>query len=235
MCGKKVAISQSNYIPWKGYFDNIAKVDEFVLYDDMQYTKRDWRNRNKIKTPAGLSWLSIPVEVKGKFFQKISETKISDKHWVTKHLNTLKHNYSKASQFKLMLPLIEEWYEEARELNTISQVNFHFLTKICHYLNINTKISFSSDYKLLEYGKTERLVDLCKQLNAEHYFTGEAAKSYMDESLFYNNGIQLHYYDYSGYKKYRQLYGDFEHYVSVLDVLFNEGDNSRSFLKYSAS
>ena len=91
MYSKKVAISQSNYIPWKGYFDNIALVDEFVLYDEMQYTKRDWRNRNKLKTNQGLKWLTIPVEVKGKYYQKINETRISDRNWNVKHLNFLKH------------------------------------------------------------------------------------------------------------------------------------------------
>ena len=105
---KKVAISQSNYIPWKGYFDNIAMVDEFVLYDDMQYTKRDWRNRNKIKTANGLHWLSVPVDVKGKYFQKINETKISDPSWSTKHLNSLKHNYSKSKCYKEVIDFIED-------------------------------------------------------------------------------------------------------------------------------
>ena len=96
---KKVAIIQSNYIPWKGYFDIINKVDEFILYDDAQYTRRDWRNRNKIKTPQGLKWMSIPVKVKGKFFQKISETKVSDTTWYKNHLALLKQNYSLTNTF----------------------------------------------------------------------------------------------------------------------------------------
>ena len=97
---KKVAISQSNYIPWKGYFDLINKVDEFILYDDAQFTRRDWRNRNKIKTLNGLQWLTIPVDVKGKYFQKIKETKISDKNWGMNHWQQIKQNYSKARHFK---------------------------------------------------------------------------------------------------------------------------------------
>ena len=94
---KKIAISQSNYIPWKGYFDLINKVDEFILYDDAQFTRRDWRNRNKIKTTKGLHWLTIPVDVKGKYFQKINETKIIDKNWGVKHWQQIKHNYSKVT------------------------------------------------------------------------------------------------------------------------------------------
>ncbi len=230
---KKVAISQSNYIPWKGYFDNISQVDEFVLYDDMQYTKRDWRNRNKIKTPQGLKWMSVPVEVKGKFFQKISETIISDVHWSKKHIDLLKQNYSKAPAYKEVFPFIEELYRTANRFKTISEINHHFITQLCNYLHIKTKISFSSDYKLLEEGKTERLVDLCKQMDADEYFTGSAAKSYMDPVLFEKEGVQVTYYEYTGYTEYKQLYEGFEHGVSVLDLIFNEGHNASKFLKYT--
>lgn len=229
----KIAISQSNYIPWKGYFDNIALVDEFILYDDMQYTKRDWRNRNKIKTAQGLKWLSVPVEVKGKYFQKIKDTRVSNKDWNTNHLNILKNNYSKAKCYKEVLPFVEDLYINAGKLETISEINFHFLRSICEYLEINTKISFSSDYELLPEGKTERLVDLCEQVSGKEYFTGSAAKAYMEEELFTEKGIKVTYYDYSDYDSYEQLYGDFEHGVSILDLLFNKGVESKNFLKFS--
>ena len=229
MKSKKVAISQSNYIPWKGYFENIKAVDEFVLYDDMQYTKRDWRNRNKIKTQEGLKWLTIPVIVKGNYYQKINETKISDHNWKRKHLATLRNVYSKAKCYGEVIEIVEMIYETANQ-DTISELNYHFLTKICEFLKIDTKISFSSNYKLLENGKTERLVDLCKQLQATDYFSGPAAKNYMDVSLFENEGIKVHYYDYSNYPEYTQLYGKFEHRVSILDLIFNEGTNASNFI-----
>ncbi|MFW5835685.1 MAG: WbqC family protein, partial [bacterium] len=98
--GKKIAILQSNYIPWKGYFDIINYVDEFIVYDDAQYTRRDWRNRNLIKTPRGLKWLTIPVEVKGKYTQTIYETKIADKNWAEKHWKSIRHNYNEADCFE---------------------------------------------------------------------------------------------------------------------------------------
>ncbi|MFK5889280.1 MAG: WbqC family protein [Flavobacteriaceae bacterium] len=226
---KKVAISQSNYIPWKGYFNSIKTVDEFVLYDDMQYTKRDWRNRNKIKTPHGLKWLSIPVEVKGKYYQKINETKISDKSWNTKHLNILKNNYAKAKCYNDVIYFIEELYCTATQ-NYLSEINYHFLYKICNFLEIDTKISFSGDYKLLKEGKTEKLVDLCLQLKAFEYYTGSAAKNYMDESLFERENIEVFYFDYSNYPEYSQLYGKFEHQVSILDLIFNEGTDSPKYI-----
>ena len=109
---KKVAILQSNYIPWKGYFDIINMVDEFILYDDMQYTRRDWRNRNQIKTVDGVKWLTIPVESKGKFFQKINETKVSSSKWAQEHWKAICLNYAKAPYFKTYEPLFADIYKK---------------------------------------------------------------------------------------------------------------------------
>lgn len=226
----KVAISQSNYIPWKGYFDNIAQVDEFVLYDDMQYTKRDWRNRNKVKTAQGLKWLSIPVEVKGKYEQRINETRISDPNWNKKHLAIIKNSYAKASAYSDNIGFIEDLFLRA-DMPFLSEINKHFIDELCNYLGIKTVLRRSSDYELLPSGKTERLVGLCESLGATSYFTGAAAKDYMDEQLFLNKGIEVCYYDYSGYPEYRQLHGDFEHGVSILDLILNEGSSARDFLK----
>ena len=118
----KVAVLQSNYIPWKGYFDIIAGVDEFILYDDMQYTRRDWRNRNKIMTPKGPIWLTIPVEVRGKFYQKISETKVADHKWIDRHWKSIQMNYSRARYFNAYKDRIKEIYERCRDENYLSQI-----------------------------------------------------------------------------------------------------------------
>lgn len=229
---KKVAISQSNYIPWKGYFDNIACVDEFILYDDMQYTKRDWRNRNKIKTPKGLKWLTIPVEVKGKFYQKINETNISDQLWFKKHINLLKQNYSNAKHYNSMLTYIEETYNKASKLDNLSEINNIFIKRICSFLNIKTKITLSSEYKVFGGNPTDQLVNICLQTGATDYYTGSAAKNYIDELSFKEKGINIHYFDYSGYIEYEQLHGEFDHGVSILDLMFNEGKSANKFLKY---
>ncbi len=226
----KIAISQSNYIPWKGYFDNIAQVDIFVLYDDMQYTKRDWRNRNKIKTAQGLKWLSIPVQVKGKFYQKINETLISDPDWNKKHLDSLLQNYRTAKCFKEVEPFIRTLYTSCTG-KTISEVNTHFLKTICTFLDIDTTFIHSSDFELAEE-KTQRLVDLCKDLDGTEYYTGPAAKNYMDEDAFLKEDIQVKYYDYSDYKTYDQIFDGFEHQVTILDLIFSEGKNAKSFLKH---
>ena len=226
---KKIAILQSNYIPWKGYFDLINMVDEFILYDDMQYTKRDWRNRNKIQTPQGLKWLSVPVEVKGKYFQKITDTKISDRDWGKKHWNSLKQNYSKSLYFKEYKSIFEELYLNNEE-EYLSQINYRFIVAICKILGITTKIRWSSEFKLIE-GQTEKLLGICKDCNADIYLSGASAQSYFDEELAKKENIKVEWMDYSGYEEYTQLNEPFEHGVSILDLIFNEGSNATKFMK----
>lgn len=227
--GKKLAVIQSNYIPWKGYFDIINMVDEFILFDDAQFTKRDWRNRNVIKTRDGLQWLTIPVEVKGKFYQKINETRINDLNWGKDHWNKILHNYSRARYFNEYKEIFRELYHKI-DTNMLSIVNFKFLKTICEILGIKTKLSWSSDYVLIE-GKTERLISICQQAGADIYYTGPTAKDYMEEDKFKKANIEIVYYDYSGYPEYTQLFGDFEHKVSVLDLIFNVGDDSIKYMK----
>lgn len=226
---KKVAILQSNYIPWKGYFDLINMVDEFILYDDMQYTKRDWRNRNKIKTPQGLKWLSIPVEVKGKYFQKITETKVSDKEWAKKHWQQIQQNYAKTKYFKEYKDIFEELYMKCDE-EYLSQINYKFIITINEILGITTKIRWSSEFELIN-GQTEKLLGICKDCNADVYISGPAAKDYFDEELARQENIKVEWMNYSGYKEYEQLHLPFEHGVTILDLIFNEGPNAKKYMK----
>ncbi len=226
---KKVAIIQSNYIPWKGYFDIINMVDEFILYDDAQYTRRDWRNRNKIKTPQGLLWLTIPVIVKGKYFQKIRDVKIADKNWAKKHWKAIKLNYSKAKYFKDYKDFFEELYLSSKE-EYLSEINYKFIIAINHLLGIKTKIRWSSEF-ILHGDKSEKLLSICKQCNANIYLSGPAAKSYLDVALFEKENIQVEWMDYSGYKEYEQLYPPFEHGVSIIDLIFNVGPHFKHYMK----
>ncbi|HRL26761.1 MAG TPA: WbqC family protein [Alcaligenes sp.] len=228
---KKVAIVQSNYIPWKGYFDMIAAVDEFILYDDMQYTRRDWRNRNQIKTPQGVQWLTVPVRVKGKYHQKIRETEIEGTAWAQDHWKALVQNYSRAPHFKEIAEWLEPLYRDALP-PTLSELNRLLICSICDYLKIRTTISNSWDYQLID-GKTERLVDLCAQAGGTEYISGPAAKGYMDETIFNEQGISLTWFDYSGYPEYPQLWGAFTHGVTILDMLFNCGSLSSSHMRHT--
>lgn len=226
---KTIAILQSNYIPWKGYFDLIHRVDEFILFDDMQYTRRDWRNRNKIKTSQGLLWLSIAVQAKGNYHQRIKDIVVSDAGWNREHWKTIAHHYARAKWFSTYRERLEELYCGCEETH-LSKINHRFLVALCEMLGINTRITWSMDYRLAD-GKTERLVDLCKQAGATEYISGPAAKDYIEEELFAEAGIRLRWMDYSSYREYEQLYGPFEHHVSIIDLILNEGPQASKYLK----
>lgn len=226
---RRALITQSNYIPWKGYFDSIKQVDTFVVYDDMQYTKRDWRNRNLIKTEQGLKWLSIPVEVKGKYFQKIKDTKIADKSWNLSHLNIIKQSYKLAPCYKEMREWLEEMYTYCT-YDYLTDINIHFIQSINSFLGITAEIRYSSEFDLLD-GKTDRLVDICTRLEIFDYYSGPSAESYIDMEKFSAKNINVHYFNYSNYPVYHQLYGKFEHNVSIIDLILNEGIKSADFLK----
>lgn len=225
----RVAIVQSNYLPWKGYFDLIAAVDCFVLYDDAQFTRRDWRNRNKIKTPHGLQWLTVPVLSKSRYYQKINETKIDGTAWAKKHWRTIEANYSKAKHFDDLAGLIAPFFDgDIPEY--LSDINAHLTRLVCDYLGIGTKIVFSSEFKL-EKGMNERLLGICRQLGANVYVSGPRAKDYLEEELFLAAGVDVEWFDYSGYPVYEQLWGDFEHAVSIIDLIANTGKEAPNYMK----
>lgn len=225
----RVAISQSNYIPWKGYFDIIASVDVFVLYDDMQFTKRDWRNRNLIKTNRGLRWLSIPVMVSDRYYQKIKDAKIADKKWNIKHWAILEANYRNAACFREISEWLKPLYLNC-SFDFLTDINVLFLQSVMDYLSINTTLRMSSEFTL-EAERTERLVGICQQLGADQYISAPAAKAYLADAVFEKKGIQVSYFDYAGYPEYQQLFLPFEHHVSILDLLFHVGLEARFKMK----
>ena len=221
---KRVAIVQSNYIPWKGYFDLIAATDEFILYDDAQYTRRDWRNRNQIKTPQGVQWLTVPVRVKGRYHQSIRETEIDGTDWAEQHWTRLRQNYARAPHFARYAPELEALYLHRRH-DTLCALNLAMLTWINRQLGIATRMSSSSDYRL-EGDRTDKLLNLCLQAGATEYLSGPAARDYLDESRFAAAQVAVRWFDYPAYPPYAQLWGEFVHGVTVLDVLFHCGPDA---------
>ena len=211
----------------KGYFDIISAVDEFILYDDMQYTPRDWRNRNQIKTPKGAEWLTVPVGHDRN--RRIRDVIIVNEHWKKKHWLSFESNYRRAPYYEEIASLLRPVYLEQNH-SYLSALNRTLIELVCDYLGISTKISNSWDYHLID-GKTEKLVDLCAQAGATEYISGPSAKNYIDEQMFNDSGIRLTWFDYSSYPEYMQLWGDFLHSVSVLDLLFNCGTGSRNLMK----
>jgi hypothetical protein len=220
---------QSCYIPWKGYFDLVNSVDEFILYDDRQFTKRDWRNRNRIKTVQGAHWLTIPVLTKGLYHQRIDQTLISEPDWTQRHWKAILHSYATAPYFDTYRDLIAELYLAVTD-RRLSVVNRRFLEAICEVLGVMTRFSWSTDYSV-EGDKTERLVALCRAAQATVYLSGPLARDYLKEELFARHEIELRYFDYSGYPEYEQLHPPFDHAVTILDLLFNTGTHAPRYMK----
>ncbi len=222
MPSKRIAVVQSSYIPWKGYFDLIRAVDEFILFDDVQYTRRDWRNRNRIKSTDGLKWLSIPVDVKGRYLQRIRDTTVADSNWALQHWQAIVRMYGRAPHFERYRRQFERLYEQIAGESLLSRVNRAFLDEVCAILGIATSITWSMDYQMIE-GKTERLVNLCQQAGATAYLSGPSARAYISADAFERSGIALSFADYSGYPEYPQIHPPFQHGVSILDLIFNVG------------
>jgi hypothetical protein len=223
----RVAVLQSNYIPWKGYFDIIHDVDLFIFYDDVQYTKNDWRNRNRIKRASGVSWLTIPT---GKDINRlICEVKLTDDAWAAKHWSVIREAYSAAPAFGVYREFFEHVYLE-RRWESLSDLNQFLIKEISsRFLGVSTVFKDSRDYGA-SGSRLDRLVDLLKKAGADLYVSGPSAQSYIDETRFADAAIALQYKSYSGYPEYPQFYPPFEHAVSVLDLLFQVGSEAPHFI-----
>ena len=225
---KKIALLQSNYIPWKGYFDIINMADVFIFHDDLQYTHGDWRNRNKIKTRNGLEWISVPCGTSES--RLICEVELKDKKWQKKHWAKIEQSYIKAKYFSTFKDYFMNIFLD-KEWNNLSDMNQFIIKSISKdILKINTKFEDTRSYDL-ENSKAERVLELLEKTGAEVYLSGPAAKNYFNESMTDKIGVKLEWMDYSGYPEYNQLYPPFEHGVSILDLIFNEGENAKKFMK----
>lgn len=224
-----VAIVQSCYIPWKGYFDLIRRADHFVLYDSVQYTARDWRNRNQIKTPHGLHWLTIPVLHESQK-QLIGETQCMDDAWKAQHWETIRHHYAQAPCYEQYRERIESLYRSC-SARGLSEVNLHFLQGLCAILGIATPLSLQKQ-SAGEGDKTDKLIATCKQHGATRYLSGPSAKDYLDVGKFGQAGIEVEWMDYSHYREYPQPYPPYAHAVSVIDLLFCVGERWKEYVNY---
>jgi hypothetical protein len=224
-----VAILQSCYIPWKGYFDLIGSVDVFVIYDDVQYSKNHWHNRNQIKTQHGLKWVTIPVSKSEGAFPQIDQVRIAEP-FARKHWASIAQAYAKAPFFKLYAEQIEALFLRAEAMDKLSDINAMFLVELSKRLGFETRIVMSNT--LVAAGRrTDRLLSICQELGAGLYLSGPSAKDYFEGHKFEAAGIGYTWMDYGGYQSYPQLHGDFEGAVTVLDLLFNTGPNARRYMK----
>lgn len=223
----KAAILQSAYIPWRGYFDMIAAVDDFIFYDDVQFSNGDWRNRNKIRTVAAAKWLTIPVWKTGRIQKPINEIHATSLQWGVDHWNKVAETYRKAPYFDEIRGLLEPIYLGGE--TQLSAINRNFIEAICTYLGIKTRLHWSTDFARTE-GKSQRLADLVDAVGASVYVSGPAAKNYLDETVFTEMGKSVEWFSYEDLKPYPQFHGGFETAVSIIDLLFNCGPSSSAYL-----
>jgi hypothetical protein len=219
-----LVVSQSNYLPWKGFFDLIRAADVFVILDNVQFTRSDWRNRNLIKTPIGTRWLTVPVRQSGRMTRAIDEIEVSAP-WARSHWDVIRVNYEAAPAFPELARLLRPLYESAAGMERLTKINRLFLGAIGECLGIKTPML---DARTLPShpDRTLRLLTLCRELGADTYLTGPSARAYLDETQFAAAGVKLEYADYTSYPAYPQLHGPFDHQVSIVDLLANVGIGS---------
>ncbi|MBV8516044.1 MAG: WbqC family protein [Acidobacteria bacterium] len=222
---KRVAILQSSYIPWKGYFDIIHDVDEFIFHDDVQYTRQDWRNRNRIKTPAGTAWLTIPVG--GDERRRICDVPLPANDWMRAHRQRLTAAYQRAPFFAAFRPLLDEIY--GGSARSLSELNQHAIRTIAQQLGLQTRFLDTRELAL-QGKKQERVLEILRQTGATTYVSGPAAQTYLDADRFAAETIELRWKDYAGYPEYEQLHPPFVHEVTILDLLFHTGPDAPRFI-----
>jgi hypothetical protein len=231
MTRKTIVILQSNYIPWKGYFDLIAVADEFLLFDEVQFTKNDWRNRNRIVLDGRLHWLTLPVRTAGEFGAAIDRIEVSRPDWAKANWATIRQAYRHAPYYGSVAPVIEEAYASAAPLTYLSKINEYLLRSIATLLDLDTSIVRADIVPRTTSDATDRLLEICRARGATDYVSGPAARNYLRIAAFQDAGIALHFANYSGYQTYAQRHEPFEHGVSIIDTLMNCGIDARRHLK----
>lgn len=221
----KVFVHQPEYIPWLGFFDKLARCDTYVIYDDAQYQHGGFHNRNRIRTPSGWEWLTVPI-IHG-HPQTIKDVRIYGDQWRTKQLNSLRAHYRKTPYFNKYFPLLEEAIVFNHEL--LIGLNLHLIKSVADALDIKVKMMRSSEFPYGGEEKNEKLVSMCKFLGADTYLSGSGGQNYIKEELFRQAGVTLQWHTYE-HPKYQQMFGGFEPNMSIIDLLFNEGPNAKEIL-----
>jgi hypothetical protein len=229
---RTLVVLQPGYLPWLGYFDQLRRADVFVHYDDVQFDKHGWRNRNRIKTPAGPLWLTVPVLHRGQGKPKIIETQIDGtSNWQKKHVASLKQYYARAPHAHRYLPELEELLN--RPWPNLAELDIAIIGAMARWLQLEPPVLRTSALGI-EGVQSERLIALCRHFGATRYLSGDAASDYLDVALFAEHGIEVAWQNYQ-HPVYPQQHGDFVPYMSAIDLLFNCGDDSAGILKGGTS
>jgi len=224
----KVVVLQPGYLPWIGFFKQMMESDIFVYYDDVQFDKHGWRNRNRVKTASGVQWISVPVRHKNLGKPLINEVLIDNsKIWRKKHIELIRQSYSKSPYINKYLPDLEGLLM-SQDWEFLVDLNLSIVDLICEWLSIEVNIKRSSEIEVYG-GKNTRIINICNRYNADVYLSGDAAKEYLDVGLFESNNIKVEWNNYKPIR-YKQLYGEFVPNLSIIDLLFNMGESSIDFI-----
>lgn len=228
---KKIAISQSNYIPWRGYFDLINYVDIFVFFDEVQFTRRDWRNRNKIVCNDKIKWLTIPLKNKGNYFKSIYEMEVQNQDWIKDHLNKIESYYRHTEHFEKNYQIIKHIFKKIQS-KKLSEINQTIIKEICKKLDIKTKFYNSNEFNNSnnERNPSSRLLNICKVNKANLYVSGPAAKNYLNERLFEINNIKIEWFEHSDIDQNAKI--NLFQNLSIIDSIMRYGLDKSKFLKY---
>jgi len=223
-----LSIHQPNFIPWIGYFYKIYKSDVFVILDDVQFTKNSFINRNKIKTPQGDLWLTLPVVQSGKFGQTITDCEVFNRDIIIKKIGkTVTANYAKAPFFSNYYNRFLNAIESAG--NNLASININLITLMLEIMEIDTKVVNSSSLANIHGESTDRLVSICSELDANQYLSGFGGQKYQEEELFNSKGIEIVITDFA-HPQYDQLWKEFIPNLSIIDLVFNKGPEARAIL-----
>jgi len=224
-------ILQPTYLPWIGYFEMINSSDVFIVFDHVQFERKSWQQRNKIKTANGIAYLTVPVQ-KAHRETKISEIKISYEGYnpFEKHWKTIELSYKKAPYFEKYKPYFEKIYSKKYVL--LRDLNVDIIKLISDILGVKKKIIFSSEFNLKDggMGKSEKVINLCKKAGIDHLYDAKGAEDFLDRVLFQKEGISIDFQEFL-HPEYPQLWGKFAPYLSVIDLIFNQGDKSLDIIK----
>lgn len=228
----KCTILQPTYLPWIGYFDMIAATEKFVVYDHVQFVRKSWQQRNKIKTANGITMLSVPVQHDVQT-ARICDVKISydSGNALHKHWKSIEVSYKKSPYFKLYEPVFKDIY--FKEYVYLKDLNVALIRAICNLLGIKNDFIFSSELKIEKSGsdnKSQDVVDLCKAIGANYIYDAKGAEAFLDKEVFRSNGVEIRFQEYE-HPNYSQLWGEFQPYMSAIDLLFNEGPASMEIIK----
>jgi hypothetical protein len=225
--GRRVAIIQSSYIPWRGYFLIMKACDIFIVLDSVQFTRRDWRSRNRIRTSQGPAWLTIPLRQRGQYLSPIDQMVVADGSWSERHLGQIRAAYNEVPFGPSVLDALTDLYREAAAMPLLTDINLHFMSWICDRLQIRTPVVRDIDLltrsDLSRLGATDRLLALTRAVGGTTYLSGPSARGYLEVAGFLRENVEVEWVDYGGLQPYPQHGGGYEHHLSTLDAILNIG------------